>query len=66
MTSLVQVAFSPDNKFIVAMKSMADEEISLSRHVEITDQVEVWLDSLAKEMKHTLKKVSIRHDSVRH
>eukprot|EP01105_Mastigella_eilhardi_P022238 TRINITY_DN5471_c0_g1_i1.p1 TRINITY_DN5471_c0_g1~~TRINITY_DN5471_c0_g1_i1.p1 ORF type:complete len:3987 (-),score=1077.90 TRINITY_DN5471_c0_g1_i1:1263-13184(-) len=52
---LHMVEFSADSRRITAMKSAAGEVVPLDHAVDVTDQVETWLHSLAAQMKVTLK-----------
>ncbi|KAI8824969.1 dynein heavy chain and region D6 of dynein motor-domain-containing protein [Fimicolochytrium jonesii] len=49
------VQFDEDIRNIVAMKSIDGETVMLRTPVKITDDVEIWLEDFAKEMKVTLK-----------
>ena len=53
------VSFSPDNKTIIAMNSVAGESVALHSPVTITEDVEVWLTNLAGEMFDTLAKLLV-------
>ncbi|KAI9209802.1 uncharacterized protein BJ171DRAFT_594818 [Polychytrium aggregatum] len=44
-----------DGSVIVAMKSAEGETVQLRKPVQVTEQVEVWLENFALEMKETLK-----------
>jgi dynein heavy chain 2 len=45
------VAFSPDTRSIIAMRSIDEEEVLLAHPVAITDVIESWLAALAAEMQ---------------
>ncbi|KAJ3052006.1 Cytoplasmic dynein 2 heavy chain 1 [Rhizophlyctis rosea] len=49
------VLFDENVTSIVAMRSLDGETVRLKAPVQITDEVEVWLENFAKEMKSTLK-----------
>uniref|UniRef100_A0A4W3JMF3 Cytoplasmic dynein 2 heavy chain 1 n=1 Tax=Callorhinchus milii TaxID=7868 RepID=A0A4W3JMF3_CALMI len=49
------VDFDDGFQYITAMKSLEGEVVLLKNKIHITDDVEVWLSNLAKEMKETLK-----------
>ncbi|KAJ3280883.1 Cytoplasmic dynein 2 heavy chain 1, partial [Borealophlyctis nickersoniae] len=49
------VLFNNNTTAIVAMRSLDGETVQLQTPVQITDDVEVWLENFAKEMKSTLK-----------
>uniref|UniRef100_A0A7M5UV62 Cytoplasmic dynein 2 heavy chain 1 n=1 Tax=Clytia hemisphaerica TaxID=252671 RepID=A0A7M5UV62_9CNID len=51
------VDFDERCQHIIAMKSLDGEVVPLNNPITITDEVEVWLADLAKEMKGTLKKL---------
>ncbi|KAJ3141233.1 Cytoplasmic dynein 2 heavy chain 1 [Geranomyces variabilis] len=51
------VQFDEDIKNIISMKSIDGETVPLLTPVKITDDVEVWLEDFAKEMKSTLKTI---------
>ncbi|KAJ3146349.1 Cytoplasmic dynein 2 heavy chain 1 [Geranomyces michiganensis] len=51
------VQFDENVKNIISMKSIDGETVPLSSPVKITDDVEVWLEDFAKEMKSTLKTI---------
>ncbi|NXI65822.1 DYHC2 protein, partial [Anseranas semipalmata] len=51
------VNFDEEFKYIVAMKSVEGETVPLRNKVLLSSDVEVWLNSLALEMKETLKKM---------
>uniref|UniRef100_A0A672TN04 Cytoplasmic dynein 2 heavy chain 1 n=1 Tax=Strigops habroptila TaxID=2489341 RepID=A0A672TN04_STRHB len=53
------VTFDEEFKYIVAMKSVEGETVPLRNKVLLSNDVEVWLNSLALEMKETLKKMLI-------
>ncbi|XP_010727382.1 cytoplasmic dynein 2 heavy chain 1 [Meleagris gallopavo] len=53
------VSFDEEFKHIVAMKSVEGETVPLRNKVLLSNDVEVWLNSLALEMKETLKKMLI-------
>ncbi|KAK2517344.1 Dync2h1 [Columba guinea] len=53
------VSFDEEFKYIVAMKSVEGETVPLRNKVLLSNDVEVWLNSLALEMKETLKKMLI-------
>ncbi|NXG46652.1 DYHC2 protein, partial [Psilopogon haemacephalus] len=53
------VSFDEEFKYIVAMKSVEGETVPLRNKVLLSSDVEVWLNSLALEMKETLKKMLI-------
>ncbi|XP_075274100.1 cytoplasmic dynein 2 heavy chain 1 isoform X3 [Opisthocomus hoazin] len=53
------VNFDEEFKYIVAMKSVEGETVPLRNKVLLSNDVEVWLNSLALEMKETLKKMLI-------
>ncbi|NXK72907.1 DYHC2 protein, partial [Amazona guildingii] len=53
------VTFDEELKYIVAMKSVEGETVPLRNKVLLSNDVEVWLNSLALEMKETLKKMLI-------
>ncbi|OXB57863.1 hypothetical protein ASZ78_016437 [Callipepla squamata] len=53
------VSFDEEFKYIVAMKSVEGETVPLRNKVLLSNDVEVWLNSLAVEMKETLKKMLI-------
>uniref|UniRef100_A0A8C0I8A9 Cytoplasmic dynein 2 heavy chain 1 n=1 Tax=Bubo bubo TaxID=30461 RepID=A0A8C0I8A9_BUBBB len=53
------VSFDEEFKYIVAMKSVEGETVPLRNKVLLSNDVEVWLNSLALEMKETLKKLLI-------
>ncbi|NXV90779.1 DYHC2 protein, partial [Calonectris borealis] len=53
------VSFDEEFKYIVAMKSVEGETVTLRNKVLLSNDVEVWLNSLALEMKETLKKMLI-------
>ncbi|XP_051482944.1 cytoplasmic dynein 2 heavy chain 1 isoform X1 [Apus apus] len=53
------VSFDEEFKYIVAMKSVEGETVPLRNKVILSNDVEVWLSSLALEMKETLKKMLI-------
>ncbi|XP_009895076.2 cytoplasmic dynein 2 heavy chain 1 [Dryobates pubescens] len=53
------VSFDEEFKYIVAMKSVVGETVPLRNKVLLSNDVEVWLNSLALEMKETLKKLLI-------
>ncbi|NWH26647.1 DYHC2 protein, partial [Grus americana] len=53
------VGFDEEFKYIVAMKSVEGETVPLRNKVLLSNDVEVWLNSLALEMKETLKKMLI-------
>ncbi|KAF4787703.1 hypothetical protein TURU_168391 [Turdus rufiventris] len=53
------VSFDDEFKYITAMKSVEGESVPLRNKVLLSDDVEVWLNSLALEMKETLKKMLI-------
>ena len=55
-----RVKFSEDNKSIIAMCSVAGEEVPLSQPVSVDDEVETWLNALAKEMCTTLQKLLVQ------
>jgi dynein heavy chain 2 len=50
-----KVNFSPANDQIVAMCSLAGEEVLLYKPVLVTEQVEAWLQQLTVAMKATLQ-----------
>jgi hypothetical protein len=50
----MQVQFSQEIASISKMCSMEGEAIRLSNPVQVTDAIEIWLASLAEEMKATL------------
>ncbi len=56
---IYNVAFDAEEKRIVAMNSIEGEVVPLKNKVQITSQVESWLSQLAKEMKETLKRLSV-------
>ncbi|KAJ3042257.1 Cytoplasmic dynein 2 heavy chain 1 [Rhizophlyctis rosea] len=49
------VLFDESVTSIVAMRSIDGETVTLKAPVQITDEVEVWLENFSKEMKSTLK-----------
>ena len=49
------VRFDSNKKHIVSVASLEGETVKLSRPVQITDEVEDWLNELDKEMKSTLQ-----------
>ncbi|NWH43496.1 DYHC2 protein, partial [Fregata magnificens] len=53
------VSFDEEFKYIVAMKSVEGETVPLRNKVLLSNDVEVWLNSLALEMKETLKKMLV-------
>ncbi|XP_068004360.1 cytoplasmic dynein 2 heavy chain 1 [Melanerpes formicivorus] len=53
------VSFDEEFKYIVAMKSVVGETVPLRNKVLLSNDVEVWLNNLALEMKETLKKMLI-------
>ncbi|NXA12552.1 DYHC2 protein, partial [Sapayoa aenigma] len=53
------VTFDKEFKYIVAMKSVEGETVPLRNKILLSNDVEVWLNSLALEMKETLKKMLI-------
>ncbi|KAF2973673.1 hypothetical protein EK904_004515 [Melospiza melodia maxima] len=53
------VSFDEEFKYIIAMKSVEGETVPLRNKVLLSNDVEVWLNSLALEMKETLKKMLI-------
>ncbi|KAJ7398962.1 hypothetical protein BTVI_119896 [Pitangus sulphuratus] len=53
------VSFDKEFKHIIAMKSVEGETVPLRNKVLLSNDVEVWLNSLASEMKETLKKMLI-------
>ncbi|NXC70641.1 DYHC2 protein, partial [Anhinga anhinga] len=53
------VTFDEEFKHIVAMKSVEGETVPFRNKVLLSNDVEVWLNSLALEMKETLKKMLI-------
>ncbi|KAF1521633.1 Cytoplasmic dynein 2 heavy chain 1, partial [Eudyptes sclateri] len=53
------VSFDEEFKYIVAMKSVEGETVPLRNKILLSNDVEVWLNSLALEMKETLKKMLI-------
>ncbi|CAK9088100.1 Cytoplasmic dynein 2 heavy chain 1 (Dynein heavy chain isotype 1B) [Durusdinium trenchii] len=54
------VRFTEDQTAITAICSSAGEKVSLEHPVQITDQVEVWLQSLSDEMRRTLQTQLVR------
>ncbi|KFP28061.1 Cytoplasmic dynein 2 heavy chain 1, partial [Colius striatus] len=53
------VSFDEEFKYIVAMKSVEGETVPLRNKVLLSNDVEMWLKSLAFEMKETLQKLLI-------
>ncbi|PKU41804.1 cytoplasmic dynein 2 heavy chain 1 [Limosa lapponica baueri] len=53
------VSFDEEFKYIVAMKSVEGEAVPLRNKVLLSNDVEVWLNGLALEMKETLKKMLV-------
>uniref|UniRef100_A0A8D0H431 Cytoplasmic dynein 2 heavy chain 1 n=1 Tax=Sphenodon punctatus TaxID=8508 RepID=A0A8D0H431_SPHPU len=53
------VSFDEDFKHIVAMKSLEGEVVSFKHNILLSNDVEVWLNNLALEMKETLKQLLI-------
>ena len=53
------VQFNPDHTEITTMRSLEGEVVPLMNTVHITADVEVWLDRLADEMKHTLQELLV-------
>ncbi|XP_069495113.1 cytoplasmic dynein 2 heavy chain 1 isoform X2 [Ambystoma mexicanum] len=51
------VTFDQDFKHIIAMKSLEGEVVTLKNKILVSNDVEVWLNSLANEMKDTLKQL---------
>ena len=49
-----KVEFSEDKRNVIALLSVAGERVQLDTPVEITAEVETWLDRLSNEMKMTL------------
>ena len=54
-----RVVFSSDNASLTAMCSVAGEVVNFHTPVAVTDDVEVWLTSLAAEMQDTLAKLLV-------
>ena len=52
---IYRVEFDDSNSRIIAMKSLQGETVRLKKPVQITKNVEGWLQELANEMKNTLK-----------
>ncbi|XP_043928516.1 cytoplasmic dynein 2 heavy chain 1 isoform X1 [Protopterus annectens] len=53
------VDFDEDQQHIIAMKSVEGEVVPLKSKIRISNDVEVWLNDLAVEMKETLKQLLI-------
>ena len=50
---IYNVNFDEENKHIVSMNSIEGESVPLKNKVRISNEVEHWLNELAKEMKGT-------------
>ena len=48
---IYNVNFDEENKHIVSMNSIEGESVQLKNKVRISNEVEHWLNELAKEMK---------------
>ena len=48
---IYNVNFDEENKHIVSMNSIEGESVPLKNKVRISNEVEHWLNELAKEMK---------------
>ena len=53
------VNFDSDNKHIISMNSIQGEVVSLKNKIKISNEVEGWLNNLAREMKNTLQQLLI-------
>lgn len=49
------VQFDKTVNFIVAMRSLEGEVVTLENPVKVTNEVEIWLQNFTQEMKYTLK-----------
>jgi dynein heavy chain 2 len=49
------VIFNDTVSHVIGMKSIHGEEVSLRKPVQISDEVETWLESFSSEMKSTLR-----------
>ncbi|KAI9102585.1 dynein heavy chain and region D6 of dynein motor-domain-containing protein [Phlyctochytrium arcticum] len=49
------VQFDDNVSSIIGMKSIDGEVVTLERPVKVTDEVEVWLENFAREMKSTMQ-----------
>ncbi|XP_072467338.1 cytoplasmic dynein 2 heavy chain 1 isoform X1 [Notamacropus eugenii] len=53
------VCFDEDCKYITAMKSLEGEVVPFKNRILLSNDVEIWLNGLAMEMKETLKQLLI-------
>ena len=60
---IFKVDFNRDSTEIIAMKSSLGEYVKLESPVQVTEEVETWLNALSKEMVNSLKKVYSRVSS---
>jgi dynein heavy chain 2 len=54
---IYNVNFDTDNKHIITMNSLQGEIVPLKNKIKISNEVEGWLNNLAREMKNTLQQL---------